>query len=450
MPPKPTPRRAAQALLAGVLDQGKMMSDLTGPTLDALSPGDRATAQRLAAGTLRMLGGITVLLDAHLTRQPPDPVLRVLQMATYELGTGGAAHGVVNDAVAIVGGMRKHRHLKGLANAVLRKVAADAPDRWAKLPPATLPPWLRRPIAKTWGKGRVRAIEAAHTRTPPLDLTARGDAAALAQAVGGTLLPTGSVRVPAGTQVSALPGYDAGAFWVQDAAAALPVRLLGDVTGKRALDLCAAPGGKTLQLAAGGADVTAVDLSARRVARLRENLTRTGLTATVRVTDAFKISADKGLTPDQTGTQNTGPWDVVVLDAPCTATGTLRRHPDLPHVKTAEAPDTLVALQARLLDHALTVLAPTGRLVYCTCSLLPAEGEDQIAAALERHHDVQVVPPEALRLGGNGPDGWPDGWPDEWKAPGGGLRLRPDHWDDHGGLDGFYMAVLQRRAPQPD
>ena len=260
-------------------------------------------------------------------------------------------------------------------------------------------------------------MEARFEEVPSLDLTAKGDAAALAQALAGDLLPTGTVRLAAGAQVSALAGFAEGAFWVQDAAAALPARLLAAQPGERVLDLCAAPGGKTMQLAASGAQVVALDLSQRRMTRLRDNLARVGLTAELVVGDAL---------------DHQGRYDAILLDAPCSATGTLRRHPDLPYVRDAAAVTELVELQARMLDHALGLLGPGGRLVYCTCSLLPQEGEAQVQAALARHADLRV---EAVELAGV---------PEAWRTEEGGIRTRPDYWPDQGGMDGFYMARLTR------
>jgi 16S rRNA (cytosine967-C5)-methyltransferase len=220
-------------------------------------------------------------------------------------------------------------------------------------------------------------------------------------------------------QVSTLPGYAEGHWWVQDAAAALAVPMLGDVRGLRVLDLCAAPGGKTLQLAAGGADVTALDISGPRMARVAENLARTGLAAQLVTADALHWEPD-------------ALFDAVLLDAPCSATGTIRRHPDLPFIKDGSEIPGLVTLQAHLLDRALTFLKPGGRLVYVTCSLLPDEGEAQLTAALQRHPDLRVIHPVL------------SGVPAGWTSPEGGLRLRPDYWADQGGMDGFFMACLTR------
>ncbi|SEM61595.1 16S rRNA (cytosine967-C5)-methyltransferase [Loktanella fryxellensis] len=416
------PRRAAHHLLQEVIDDGRLMSELLGGgALDHLAPDDRARAQRLATETLRMLDRADRMLKPFLAKEPPLYVRNALRLGTLEIVQGAAAYGVVNSYVEIVGRNHHTARLKGLVNAVLRNVADLGPEAWDKMPAPLLPGWLRQPLVAAWGRADVAAMEAVQATTPPLDLTPKGDAQAVAAAVGGTVLPTGSVRIGDAGQVTALPGYEAGDWWVQDAAAALPVQLLGDVTGLRVLDLCAAPGGKTMQLAARGAEVTAVDSSPSRMARVAQNLTRIGLNAITEVADAFDV---------------TGAWDAVLLDAPCSATGTMRRHPDLPYGKDGAEFGGLIDQQGALIDHALTLLHPGGRLVFCTCSLLPDEGEVQIEEALARHPDL-TVDRAALDRPGIDPD---------WITPEGGLRLRPDYWADIGGMDGFYMAVLTKPA----
>jgi len=262
------------------------------------------------------------------------------------------------------------------------------------------------------------SIEAAHHKGPALDLSAKVDAQAVADMTGGTVLPTGSVRLTGRQQVSALPGFETGDWWVQDAAAALPAKL---VQGDKVLDLCAAPGGKTMQLSAAEHDVTAVDVSPGRLSVLGANLERTGLAAKTQAIDAFEL---------------TGTWDAVLLDAPCSATGTIRRHPDLPFAKDGSEFGMLIELQSALIDHALTLLRPGGQLVFCTCSLLPDEGEVQIEEALARHAGL------SLDTGALGAD-WIE---DDWRSSEGGLRLRPDMWAEQGGVDGFYIAVLRKAA----
>ncbi|MFD1342141.1 RsmB/NOP family class I SAM-dependent RNA methyltransferase [Litorisediminicola beolgyonensis] len=414
---EPDARRAAIELLGAVLGEGRRLNELSA-TLAELPPADRATAQRLALSVLREMERADALLAPHLRKGPPLKVRNVLRLGTVELAQGGAPHGVVNACVDLVAGNKRTAAMKGLVNAVLRKMVEEAPARWDSLPVPRLPRWLRQPLVSAWGKPRVAAMERAHLAGAPVDLTAKDDPQALVDSVDGTLLPTGSVRLTGPAQVSALPGYDTGAFWVQDAAAALPVKLLGDVAGLSVLDLCAAPGGKTLQLAAGGARVTALDLSEARLGRLRENLERTGLAAEIVAADAL--------------TWEGGPFDAVLLDAPCSATGTIRRHPDLPRAQAGEGISELIELQSQLLDRALPLVRPGGRVVFCTCSLLPDEGEAQIDAALERHPGLRVVPLDH------------DWIEDGWRSSEGGLRLTPEIWPERGGMDGFYMAVLER------
>jgi 16S rRNA (cytosine967-C5)-methyltransferase len=404
------PRVAAAAMLTSVLTGGTALDDAMVPDLP---PPDRARALRLAAGVLRNLDRCDRALAAHMRKAPPAEVLNLLRVAVLELAQGGAAHGVVGAAVAAVRALPGGDSLAGLANAVLRKVADPAPD-FTGLPVQRLPGWLRGRLDNAWGRAAVSGIEAAHCAEPPLDITPKPGAAV--DLPGAVTLPTGSLRLAQAGQVSALPGYDRGDWWVQDAGAALAARLLDAQPGERVVDLCAAPGGKTLQLAAAGARVTAVDVSDARLGRLRANLSRTGLPAEVVVADALDWMPGE-------------PADAVLLDAPCTATGTIRRHPDLPHIRNGASVAPLVALQARLLDRALAMVRPGGRVVYCTCSLLPEEGERQAEAALARHPGLTVVPAAG-----------------EFATPLGFLRTRPDMWADRGGIDGFFVACLRKAA----
>ena len=409
--PRLTARGAAVLLLNAVLGDGTLLAEaLDHPDIAALAPADRARAQRLALTVLRLLEPADKVLHPLMRKAPPLPVWNILRLAVVELAEGAAAHGVVNEAVGLARAGRKTSHLAGLVNAVLRQVPPGVPLSGVQ----KLPRWLRQPLVHAYGREAVTAIEAVQAQPAPLDLTVKPGA----EAPEGDLLPTGSLRLADRGQVSALPGYAAGGWWVQDAAAAMAVPMLGDVKGLRVLDLCAAPGGKTMQLAAAGADVTALDISGPRMARVAENLARTGLTATCITADALAWQ------PDQ-------PFDAILLDAPCSATGTIRRHPDLPFVKDGSEIAGLVALQTALLDRALGWLKPGGRLVFVTCSLLPDEGEAQLTAALARHPGLAVERPT---LPGLSPD---------WITPDGGLRLRPDYWSDKGGMDGFFMACLK-------
>ena len=381
-----------------------------------LTAADRARAQRLTLMVLRHVGPLDALLKGFMDRKPPSAAKMALRLGAAEiLIAGSEAYGVIDSLVAVLKSDRNTARLGGFVNAVLRQVAEQGAERWAEMPPQRLPGWIGGELNKRFGFDAVRAIERAHATGAPIDITPKRPGLVLE---GAQALPTGSLRLAQGAQVSALPGFVEGDWWVQDAAAALPARLLGDVAGQSVLDLCAAPGGKTMQLAAAGAEVTALDLSEARMARLQDNLDRTGLTATRVVADAFEHS---------------GTYDAVLLDAPCSATGTIRRHPDLPFVKSPQETEALTKLQMRMLDHAVTLVKPGGRLVYCTCSLLPVEGEFQVKAALKRHERLRVIPCDPTVFGGDA----------SWQTAEGGWRLRPDYWPEIGGMDGFYMALLE-------
>ena len=413
-------RQSAIYLLDQVLGENRTLADcLSAGALDRLTPQDRARAQRLATETIRGLERADRLLQKHLRKYPPLTVRNALRLGTWELCHGEAAHGVVNAMVEIVGKHKRHGALKGLVNAVLRKVAAQGPEAWEALRAPRLPKWLRGPLVEAWGAEAVSAMEAAYLAGAALDITLKPGAEHSLE--GAARLPTGSLRLEGAGQVSALPGFDAGDWWVQDAAAALPAGILAPKPGEEILDMCAAPGGKTLQLAAAGAKVTALDMSGPRLERLRANLTRTGLNAEVVTGDALF---------------HKGSYEAILLDAPCSATGTIRRHPDLPHARDGSDFAALIELQAKMLAHAWTLLKPGGRLVYCTCSLLPDEGEVQIEEAMAAHDDM-AIDRAALSVPGVHPS---------WVSSEGGLRLRPDFWPARGGMDGFYMACLRKAA----
>lgn len=421
-------RVAAADLLDSVLrrgealDEGRMRTDLT--------PADRARARALTAETLRRLGQIDALLARHLDRNPGGLAEIALRLATAEIGfLGGAPHAAIDAAVTMVKRNRKTVRYGGLVNAVGRKLVEDAPGLAEidarKAGRKNAPQWLFNMLLNAWGREAADAILAAHLVRPPLDLTPRDPAKAdaLARSLGGALTPTGSIRLPAGAQVSALPGYEEGAWWVQDAAAAIPARLLAPAPGMRVLDLCAAPGGKTLQLAAAGADVTALDISDARLERLRENLSRTGLNAEIVAADALDWRPDR-------------PFDAILLDAPCSASGTIRRHPDLPYLRKGGEAKTLARLQDRLLSRAWDWLAPGGVLVFATCSLDPIEGEARAEAFLSQHDDANRTEISASELGGAA----------ELLTPEGDLRARPDFWPEIGGMDGFFTARFRKRV----
>jgi 16S rRNA (cytosine967-C5)-methyltransferase len=409
-------RQAAAALVAGVLEHGRSLADQDG-ALERLAPPERARALALATSTLRHLGRIDALLAGLLRRKPPPAALMPLRLAVAEMHLDAVpAHAAVDAAVRLA--RPRGGRLAGLVNAVARR-AAD-PGRWEAAPEAGLPGWLEGPVRAAWGDA-ADAIAVAHRRGAPLDITVKvpAETARWAAALGAEVLPTGGLRLHGRRQVSALPGFAEGAWWVQDAAAAVPARLFGEVAGRTALDLCAAPGGKTLQLTAAGAAVTAVDVSEPRLGRLRANLARTGLAAEVVAANALDWTPGRR-------------FDAVLVDAPCSASGTIRRHSDV-----AWLPRDLAALQAlqdALIARAWGWVAPGGRLVFCTCSLLPGEGEERVAGFLARTSEATPVAPDAPALGLD--PAWADAT---------GLRLRPDYWSERGGMDGFYAACLVRR-----
>lgn len=385
----------------------------------------------IAVTTFRRLGTIGAALQARLAKGLSED-----QRAFALLATGAAQilflnvpdHAAVDLAVEVANRDPKLAHLAGLANAVLRRVARDRDAILAEAAGTALadaPVWLAERWRASYGPERAERMAAAHREGAALDLTVKTDAAGWAARLGGTVLPTGSVRLADRTAVEALDGFGEGGWWVQDAAAALPARLLDVRPGERALDLCAAPGGKTAQLVAAGASVTAVDRSAPRLRRLVQNLDRLGLSAETVCRDALEFGAE--------------PFDAVLLDAPCTATGTLRRHPDVAWTKRERDLASLTDLQARLLDHAATLVRPGGRLVYCVCSLEPEEGEWRAEAFLATHPDFERAPidPATLGLG-----------PDAVTAEG-DLRTLPDGLADlpgtRGGLDGFFAFRASRR-----
>ncbi len=422
------PRRSALDLLTLVaagrtldeaLDQCRSFNALEGP--------DRSFAHALAASVLRRRGAIDHLIGLYIDRPLPKRSARatdILRLAAAQsLILKTPDHAVVSTAVALTEDYRETAAYGGLVNAVARKIAAKGPESLEKLSERIdTPGWMWRGWERAFGADAARAIAKANASEARIDLTPRDptDAAALAEAVGGVLLSTGSVRLLAGARVTTLPGFDDGRFWVQDAAAAIPARLFGDLHGKRVFDLCAAPGGKTMQLAASGGTVIAVDESGDRLKIVAENLARTKLLAETIKADVLRWKPDD-------------PADAVLLDAPCTATGTIRRHPDVLWTKTEDSLRALTGMQARMIDRAVEMTKPGGMIVYCVCSLQAEEGEKQIAAALARQPALARVPIGLEEVGGLAV-----------LTREGDLRTMPSMLAADGGIDGFYAARLMR------
>ena len=432
-------RRVAADIVEGVLNRHRALDEMlegsdaraATPALAALDDRDRGLTRAIVAVVLRRLGTLRYLLGSFLEEGPPAQAPRVetalLIGAAQILFLEVPDHAAVDLAVRLAREDRMALHFAGLVNAVLRRIAREGKERIAALdaPVLDTPPWLMARWIKTYGEATAHAIAAANGREPALDLTVKSDAEGWAAKLDGRVLPTGSVRTIVHGAVTALPGFDEGAWWVQDAAAAIPARLLGNVAGLRVADLCAAPGGKTAQLIVAGAKVTAVDRAPGRLKRLQENLTRLSL-------EAELVCADVAAwTPEQ-------PFDAVLLDAPCTSTGTIRRHPDVPWLKRSADITSLAAAQRRLLDHAITLIKPGGKLVYCTCSLEPEEGTEVVADLLAREQSVRRVPIAAAEVFGQ----------TDFINPDGDLRTLPCHFTDadsrFSGVDGFYAARLEK------
>jgi 16S rRNA (cytosine967-C5)-methyltransferase len=423
-------RCLAADILESVLYRRRALDEILDSTteLATLAERDRALTRALVAIVLRRLGTLrhvlSLFLDRGLPRQAPRVETALLLGAAQILFLKVPDHAAVDLAVRLAQADPCAAGFAGLINAVLRRLAREGAARLASTDTADLdtPEWLMTRWTAAYGVVTARAIAAANRNEPALDLTVKNDPEAWAKKLGGRVLATQSVRVNASGAVSTLPGFAEGAWWVQDAAASLPARLLGDVRGRRVVDLCAAPGGKTAQLALAGASVTAVDRAPARLKRLRDNLARLGLSAEIVAADVEQWTA--------------GPFDAVLLDAPCSSTGTIRRHPDVPWLKTADDVAKLSALQRRLLDRAAALTKPGGTLVYCTCSLEPQENEMIVADLLVRETCLQRAPINAAEIFGCR----------EFISKDGDLRTLPCHFSDSdsrfAGVDGFYAVRL--------
>jgi 16S rRNA (cytosine967-C5)-methyltransferase len=430
-------RRIAADILDGVLHKRRTLDDqLDGagahPGLKTLADRDRALMRRLVATILRRLGTLghvlSRLLDRGIPTDAPRAQSALLIGAAQILWMDVPDHAAVDLSVRLVQSDRRAAKYAGLVNAVLRRCAREGQPLIDEVKSQTLdvPPWLLERWIAHYGETTAREIAVALSYEPSLDITVKSDAAQWATRLHGETLPTGTVRTLLQGSVTMLPGFAEGQWWVQDAAAALPVRLFGDVAGKSIVDLCAAPGGKTAQLALAGARVTAVDRSPGRMARLRDNLTRLSLEAETVVADAVEWP----------GGNHAGGFDGILVDAPCASTGTIRRHPDVAWLRQEADIAALTALQKKLLQKAVALLKPGGTLVYCTCSLEAEEGEQAISAFLAAEPGVRRAPIDPGEVAGLS----------EIINPDGDLRTLPCHLPHAdprlSGLDGFYAARL--------
>ena len=422
-PPRPesaglAARRAALALVDAALARRGGMEDAPEEGLSGLEPRDRAFARALALATLRHLGPIDHALAQRMKKAPPPQVQRLLRMGVAQLlFLDTPPHAAVATTLDLAAPDPSAKPFTKLMNAVLRGLDRERPE---VTPDQYAPDWLYARWRAAYGEEGAQGIAAAIAAEPPTDLSLKpgADTEALCAELPGVLLAGRSVRTERRGDVSQWPGFEAGDWWVQDAAAAIPARLLNVTPGMNALDLCAAPGGKTMQLAATGAKVVALDRSNERIFRVRDNLQRVRLEADTVVTDATKWSDPRT-------------FDAVLLDAPCSATGTFRRHPDV--LWTARPGDiaSLASVQSRLLDAAAERTRPGGTLVYCVCSLEPEEGEAQVEAVLKRRDDLELDPIGPGEGGAPEPSLSPRGW----------LRIHPSQQ-----MDGFFIARFRRKA----
>ena len=428
-------RQAATELLCGVFKSGQPFDELfqsacAKGALQNFEPRDRALVRLICATVLRRKGQIDDALSRFLERPLPrkSGIAReiLLTAAAQLLFLETPPHAAIDLAVRCASADPASTPFKGLVNAVLRRLSENAHailDQ-QNAPRLNTPPWLWQRWSAAYGEDRTLDIALAHLREPALDLTARSNPHDWATSLRGHLTPSGSIRLTDAGRITELDGYEDGAWWVQDAAAALPTTLFGTLTGAEVLEMCAAPGGKTAQLAAAGARVTAIDINPGRITRLEENLARLGLAAKC-------IAA-----PAASYTPSEAP-QYILLDAPCSSTGTIRRHPDIAHTKTERSVQELAGVQQRMLDHAIDILAPGGILIFCTCSLEPEEGE---------HHAVRIL--NEGRVTRRAITASEIGGMSECVTPDGDLRTLPCHYtpDDVGlaGLDGFFAMRLQK------
>lgn len=425
-------RAVACNLLGDVLRKRSRAEDSFESAVETLESRDRAFVRLLVATALRRLGQIDEVLDVFLSKPPADEIVDILRLGTVQLlFLDTPPHAAVATAVTLA--KRYHQRLGGLVNAVLRRVSEKGKAMIAEQDAARLatPAWLWDSWLSAYGEPVTRGSAEVHLTEPPLDLSIKDQSqvSVWAARLNGRALPTGTVRCVNDGRIRDMEGFDEGEWWVQDAAAALPARVLlhalGGGSGKTVVDLCAAPGGKTAQLVSAGCDVTAVDVEGKRLKRVHQNLRRLQLKANVVEANA------ENWRPSE-------PVDAVLLDAPCSATGTIRRHPDLPFLKRAADIPGLAAVQSKLLKAAVEMIKPGGLILYSVCSLQPEERRGVIESMLANDERLGLEKIPAAAVNGE----------IQFISRRGELRCLPCQWSEHGGLDGFYGALL-RRAPSP-
>jgi 16S rRNA (cytosine967-C5)-methyltransferase len=422
-------RQAAYRILNDILFRRTGLDDAAArcALFETLTARDRAFARLLVSIVLKRAREMDLVLQPLLTepleKLRPPQLVNVFRLGMAQAAfLGTPAHAAVDTSVELAEA-EGAKHMKPLVNAVMRRLTREGyshPEARDAGRIAT-PEWLWKAWVDDYGAEEAAVIAAANLTEAPVDFSVKHHPEQWAETLEAEVLPTGSLRKKSSGFIPDLPGFTQGVWWIQNAAAALPAKLFGDLTGKTAVDLCAAPGGKTAQLAAAGAKVTAVDRSAQRMARLHENMTRLH----------FSVEA---VAADGAAFRPREPVDAVLLDAPCTATGTIRHQPDVLHLKTEADQARLIETQRRLLLNAAQMLKPGGVLVYCTCSLQKAEGEHQAGWILSQNLGLSLSPIRADEIHGI----------DEMLTARGELRVLPTHWADKGGMDGFYAARFVR------
>ncbi len=425
-------RMVAAKAVHAVLTQGQPLETALSSqaAFDRLDSRDRAFARLMVATVFRRMGQIDHVLKQFLKRPAPAFPMALLRIGAAQLMfLKTPAHAAVGETVMLAKRSGKTRGFAGLINAVLRRTAEQGAALAAQLPPkSNIPAWIYNSWEKAYGRSQAQRMAAMLIKDPPLDLNVKSTPEIWAEQLSGQALFAHTVRLDQASNVPDLAGFSQGEWWVQDLAATLPVLSMGDIKGKQVLDMCAAPGGKTLQLATQGAQVTALDKSETRMARVRDNLERTGLKARLIVTDALTWQADTD-------------FDIILIDAPCSATGTYRRHPDVLYNKNPKMVQALQKIQRQLLNHAATQLKPGGEIVYCTCSLQPDEGEAQIKRFLSQNPNFTIASPECSSAGliADVIKPTPDGY----------IRALPHFISEKGGMDGFFSVRLMKQKILP-
>lgn len=414
-------------MLGKIFIEKKMISDIEGDIKFSfwhLLPEQKARSLALLETILRNLSLIDNLVTTYLRERTNIRILNIIRIASAELLFNGIrSHAAVDSAVRLTKLEKKLTRFSGLVNAVCRKIALKHHDS-SSLGSPSLDKNFVSELRNYYDLDTIKKFSLAQKKRPPLDITIKklNKQNYYADLLNGMVLSSGTIRLENQNQVSRTPGFEDGDWWVQDFSASIPVRLFGSIEGLSALDVCAAPGGKTMQLAAGGAQVTALEISTKRAKLIQNNLSRTKLSARVIIKDIRNFT-----------TKNL--FDIVLVDAPCSATGTIRRNCDLQYLNPHKRVHSLVEQQKFILKRAMSFVKPGGRLIYCTCSLLPAEGEEVIEEALQSSKNWKQTIINAENLGIN----------KKWIDDNGGLRLRPDYWQSIGGMDGFYIAMLSKK-----